>query len=235
VKPEGFVAKGNEAWAEETPEAKLVAAEWYYRALPTAVGLNKTLVEKRLLEMGGTAVAATSREPGFVVDKAFYGVGRQRTDVTQTVKTFVENKQCFALQPDRRVFGDPVPNNPKKLYMQGKCDGKAYSLTIDDSTVIAIPSFPAGGAKITGASQEFRVLAAMWGAGLTWVDMAETFRKHIVKPDQPLRGSGMKFPRDPWYGEDKHLVVWFDFRGSRYTRILAGDAPRGLLTTTDTK
>jgi len=66
--PKEQIERGNAPWKEaETASAdkrlrlKVQAAEWYLRAKPATTGLDKTMIEKRLAELGGADTSGGQR------------------------------------------------------------------------------------------------------------------------------------------------------------------------------
>lgn len=70
-----------------------------------------------------------------------------------------------------------------------------------------------------GANRKFTILAARYGAGLTWLDRTEDVRKLVIDPTVPFEYGWAQAGSDPWFGVPKFVAVWFDHQDRRYVRV----------------
>lgn len=229
-----FVNRGNELWDEGESQSKtkldcrLKAAEWYYRAQSAAVGLQKTLIERRLAEVSADATVPQDAVD-FEVTKATYGAQAVQLDVTKKMQNAIKKGQYTAFQGDWRVFGDPAPGKAKRFVVQCKAASKIFTFDLGDGDVGVVPLIPPRGIRVPEASPDFSIVAARWGAGMNWSDVTTLARNKIASPAEPFHASDMATPNDPWFKVHKHLVVWFDFHGTRYVRVIVDRATQPLL------
>jgi hypothetical protein len=103
-------------------------------------------------------------------------------------------------------------------------DKRLFTVRVAEGQASVIPPVPPEGVKVRGASQEFRILAARWGVGLTWTDVTDRMIQCIDGPNKTvsLRPLLRDLP-DPWFGKHKRLAVWFDHQGVRYVRLIRDD------------
>ncbi len=167
---------------------------------------------------------------GVTIAKAVYGLGARQADVTEQLQKSVADGRYVVIQADARAFGDPAPFVPKRLVVSGSLGAKAFEFDLGENDIEPLPNFPAEGAKTAGASNRFVVLAAKYGAGSSWTDLTESVAKGVEDPKATFDPS--VFTRDlpdPWFGTDKHVLVWFDHQGRRYVRIYGPADKRPLL------
>jgi hypothetical protein len=215
------------------------AADWYRKALPGLNGLAAQKAQKRVAESDGVGdetldakkesesgkAASSSFPPQVIFLRATYGTPKRHANVTaKLVHAKVTKDRYVPLQVDSRAFGDPVPNVQKTLEVAYRIGSESATIRLAEGELSIIPPVPTGGVKIPEASDTFRVVAARWGAGLTWIDVTEKAVEKILNPTtKSLLIDVARDKPDPWKGVRKHLVVWFDYHGIRYVRIISDD------------
>jgi hypothetical protein len=162
-----------------------------------------------------------------VITRAVYGAGGQVVDVTEKVRAALAADPFAPLQADDRSFGDPASGTQKELVITYAVAGKPQTVRLNQQTPVHLPELPAAGLATKDASQEFRILAARYGAGLTWIDITEAVRGTVTRTDVAYQWSF--HDSDPWFGVAKRSSVWFDYQGKRYHRFFTDGEKQALL------
>ena len=164
------------------------------------------------------------------ITKALFGVPGKQVDVAERLQKAIGNAAFVAIQADERVLGDPAQFEPKRLVVTGQMGANRFSLDLARSEVAPLPNFPTEGLRITGASSDFSIVAARYGAGAAWIDMTEAIAKLIHDTTTVFDASEFrKDLPDPWTGIEKHFVIWFDNGGLKYVRVFGQSETRSLL------
>jgi hypothetical protein len=154
---------------------------------------------------------------------AVYGGRTKVVDVTEKVQQAYARDKFAPIQADHRVFGDPIPGNQKELDLLFRYNVRRVSLRLSPQQVVVLPPVAPGGTRVPDASREFRIVAARYGAGLTWIDVTEPLKTALEDPTKPLKLDGRWAGKDPWHGIQKRFAVWFDYRGRRFVRLVPAD------------
>lgn len=160
--------------------------------------------------------------------RATYGLGGTQKDVTELVKKALESDPFAPLQCDDRTMGDPVVGQTKMLSVLYHYNGRPFPVQGSQGQPLIVPQPPPAGLTLRGADREFAIIAARYGAGLTWVDVTDVVREKITEPSQAIRWTGLT-RQDPWFGVRKHTAVWFDYRGRRFARLIPESDTAALL------
>ncbi len=232
AEPEPQAALGDAWWEaarkseEELPRRHLRAraAFWYRRAAPGLPGgLLKARIERRLEETPPEGPFQPRPRPlpveGVVV-QAGYGIDRTWNDATQVVREAVARDPFAPVQGDSRALGDPAPGRNKELAVTFRIGRQTATLQLPEGTPGLVPPVSPQGVKLPTASREPSIVAARYGAGLTWLDVTDALAERLAETRQPVKTGFDLAGQDPWFGVDKRTVVWFDYQGKRYVRLL---------------
>ncbi|MGI6418556.1 MAG: hypothetical protein ACOX1P_23150 [Thermoguttaceae bacterium] len=224
---------GNRWWelAEIAPEAersalRARALHWFRQAAPNLTGLTKAWVDRQIAtaEEDTALPLLEAPMPGEVtILHAVYGGRTKVVDVTEKVQQAYARDKFAPIQADHRVFGDPIPGNQKELDLLFRYNVRRVSLRLSPQQVVVLPPVAPGGTRVPDASREFRIVAARYGAGLTWIDVTEPLKTALEDPTKPLKLDGRWAGKDPWHGIQKRFAVWFDYRGRRFVRLVPAD------------
>jgi hypothetical protein len=139
-------------------------------------------------------------------------------------------KDRFApIQADDRVFGDPASGKQKTLMILCRCGTSRLTIECSQQEVAVIPPLPPAGMRLAGADKGFVIVAARYGAGLTWFDVTDGAANAITSPTKAFLCDGFGATKDPWFGVGKHVVIWFDHQGKRYVRVFKEGETHSLL------
>jgi len=144
--------------------------------------------------------------------RGLYGVPGSQVDVTELLKTVLDNDPFAPMQASTTAFGDPATGQQKALVIDYRYGDRDLSIDIIDGTVSVLPPIPNTGLPLDSASNEFKVIAARFGGGLTWSDVTAEFTKAVSKPTDTFRAVDFGGTRPPG-GTFAFLLVWFDFEG----------------------
>lgn len=169
---------------------------------------------------GGDAAGARPVGEEVVILSAAYGAGASRKDVTEVVRNAFAGDPFAPIQADDRVMGDPVPGKQKTLVVRYRVGRQEAAIELAQAQATAIPPIARDGLKLRGADKRYTIVAARYGAGLTWLDITPAVAKLATDPARPFTCGGEQVGQDPWFGVHKSVAIWFDYQGKRYVRIM---------------
>jgi len=149
---------------------------------------------------------------------AKYGAGNSQVDVTEKIRAAFAKDPYAPVQADDRAMGDPAHGQKKVLEVSYEIDGKLTTIPLGQEFHSTIPPLPPGGVPAEGGSQDFRIVAARYGAGLTWFDATEEARQMVIAPGQVVTWQAFTW-NDPWSGVRKQTTIWFEHQGKRFVRV----------------
>lgn len=190
--------------------------------------VNQSTQEKPPVLAGSAETSSTPSPPlpkqpipgGLHIISASYGAGGQRLDVTDVVRNAVAADPYALIQPDNRSMGDPAEGQRKDLVVSVEFGDKPYQFTIAEEEHVSLFPVDDNGVETADAAQAFRIVAARYCMGLTPVDITRCVADRVIDPAEPVMWSGLTV-EDPWYGVQKRIVVWFDYKNKRYRRLFA--------------
>jgi hypothetical protein len=217
---------------EGRPRAQLRAhaIACYRAALENLVGLDKARVQRRLAEAEPPAVAETPRTsarshrrpaPASKILQAVYGKPKQGVDVTAAIQKALAKDPYLPIRVDMYLNGgiDPAPNQHKTLLLRYQFGRGMVERLLHEGSVETIPWIPPDGATLTEAADQFTVLAARYGAGVSWLDVTGSVSDLVTDPTVAFNFDPKKRVDDQARKACRALVVWFDYRGRRYVRV----------------
>lgn len=229
--------------ATEKLFGRLRAAMWYRKAVGSLTGLEHARVTQRIAELpeppdpkraaAAAPVAAAPKAPFRVkLLAASWGSASQRADITAKLRAYLEADPYGPIAADNRMMGDPAPGQKKHLEITAEVDGIPVSITRPENEQstppLVLPAAAEQGVAVPSASQEFRVLAARYGAGVSWSDITLPVQQRVEHPGQKMVWGGFTW-NDPWFGVQKSIVIWFDYKGKRYARVFRDNDNKQLI------
>ena len=88
-----------------------------------------------------------------------------------------------------------------------------------EGNVETIPPVPKEGLSVPEATEQFRVVAARYGAGVTWIDVTANVARLVSDPQKPFNFNASAVADDERRKTCHALVVWFDYQHLRYVRV----------------
>lgn len=164
-----------------------------------------------------------------VVLKAEWGADNRKVDVRSYVERAFDAADYFPVMAHPDALGDPAFGVAKTLTLEYECDGRIIRLNLPENSVL-IPTYYEEGADVPNASKSFVVVNAQWGTAKKWMNMTERIAKAAKDPFIPIGLSTQALGFDVAFGQHKRLVVWFDYEGKRYMRVLGDGENWALLT-----
>jgi hypothetical protein len=174
-----------------------------------------------------------SWKKSYAVIKADYGSEQKRIDVTQKVKDSLTSGEFPIVYAGNQLAGDPAPNHPKWMNLDYQFGlGKVQSVRlVEGDAFFGIDPRLNKGIRIRGASKELEIRTVRYGHDNRWVNVTDKAKTIIREPYTSFRADGYSFLKsDPAFGVHKHFIVWFDFDGSRYLRVIPEGSTASLLT-----
>lgn len=225
-----------DAWWELTERAEEAAREPlrahalenYRLALPKLAGLDRVRVDRRLAETSRTAVSAAApaksvRRPTVrpKILQAVYGKSKRVVDVTAAIQAAVAKDPYLPIRVDMYLNGgiDPAPYQHKTLLLRYQIGRTVTERLLHEREVETIPPLPKEGLALAEAADQFTVLAARYGAGVTWYDATSHVAATVSDPTAAFNFTPAKVVDDQTRKSCHALVVWFDYQGRRYVRV----------------
>ena len=162
---------------------------------------------------------------GLLIVEAHFGEGSHWVDVREKLQSMVKAGE-LSVHVDFTVFGDPSPNQVKKLVTTYDDDGHVATVeTAEQETLVlgrtgstgAVVDSSKGGmsdSDLKAALEKYRsehgdgliILEAQWGVGTRCADVREFLQNSVVGNDLN-QTVGIGWPGDPAYGTVKDLTV----------------------------
>jgi hypothetical protein len=207
---------------------RLHALENYRLALPKLTGLERARVERRRAEASRGATPAenppkpvrrTTVRPRIL--QAVYGKSRRVVDVTAAIQAAVAKDPYLPIRVDMYLNGgiDPAPSQHKTLLLRYQIGRTVTERLLHEREVETIPPLPKEGLTLPEAADQFTVLAARYGAGVTWFDVTSQIAGVVADPAVPFNFAPGQVVDDQARKSCHALVVWFDYQGRRYVRV----------------
>jgi len=195
-------------------------AALYGTASPTATGLLKMKVEKRLDQLRETVPSAVPARmfPKVTVTSAKMAYAGKTADVTKLLQDAMEAVPHMPIQADD-AWLDGTGGTFKTLTLDLQIDGKPVKETVKDGEVTLLPRFPADGIPNPKASQKFVILEAYYGGGVKWVDVTARIKAKVTDASDSI-STTLLSGLDPLPYKLKTLAVVFEVRGRRYFRYV---------------
>ena len=150
-----------------------------------------------------------------VIAKADYGSAKKRIVVTDNVKSIIACESFPIVYASNDLAGDPHGSALKWMNVEYRLGSEeAHSVRVNEGDIFC----PVQGVKLPGAAKGFVVRAARYGNGSRWANVTDKAASAIRDPYASLVVPSDIINTDPASGAFKHLVVWFDYDGSRYMR-----------------
>ena len=130
---------------------------------------------------------------------------------------------------------DPARGKEKRLVVTCRSGKATFTLDLaDESKLAVVPPISPTGMRLPTVSKQLSIVAARWGVGLTWTDVTKEVSRKMTESSHynDIRISGAESSggvADPWRGVHKHVVIWFDYLGRRYVRVIRDDKTEPLL------
>lgn len=171
-------------------------------------------------------VGIVSAQETWWVQSADYGYGKQRADVTATVRRLADGPNFKVNNTNLGV--DPAPGKDKTLHIVAKdAKGKVKEFTYNERTVVPAAMFaggagPAGAANpASGARSEMRagegrllrINEARWGATGKWKDVTEHVQSMASNNRIYTKVDAKTMGVDPAPGHKKELIVEYLYQG----------------------
>lgn len=192
----------------------------------TAEGRGKETAAKR------TSGRQTKKKalPRVVIVQATLYSSQKRQDVTALVQAMVDKDEFRAITGCSKaiVNVDIDFGEHKRLGIAYRCGNQAFTADLGEDEPAIIPPVPAEGIRIKG-SQDFEIVAARFGAGVKWMDVTSQIKELVRDPGTPFRYTRKMAGQDPAPGSHKFLVVWFNYRGLRFTQVVPDRGTSALL------
>ena len=165
------------------------------------------------------------------VVRAVYGVPdkpSKQIDVTSILRDALAKDRFSPIQADHRA-GDPALGERKRLRVWYRYANILLPLDLSQSDVAVLPPFPPNRQSRRIPSKTFAIVAARYGAGLTWIDVTKGVASAVADPRKPFLCTNFGATIDPWPGVRKHVAIWFDYDGDRYVRAFLQGETHSLL------
>lgn len=217
------LAQGEQGRAGEQLRGR--ALYWYRLAVVGMTGLEKARVERLLADSAPeeTAAAKPRRGPPLKIKvlQAVYGKPGKEIDVTAAVERALADDPFLPVRADRVLTGgvDPAPYQHRMLVLRYQVGRVHYERLLHEGTVETIPPVPSGGVALPEAAQEFQLVAARYGGGVTWIDVTGQLASLVSDPAEPFNFDARHLADDEKRKSCHALVVWFDHQGRRYVRV----------------
>ena len=124
---------------------------------------------------------------------------------------------------ENNISGDPAPNAGKSLSVEYSFNGATARIHFGEQQLCMIPGVPKNGFAQPGLSRDFKIVAARYGYGVTWLDVTDQVRTLVTNPKTPFV---FDYGRDIAYGVHKHLAIWFEYRGRLNCTDFNDDTPQ---------
>ena len=151
-----------------------------------------------------------------------YGKPKKGIDVTAAIQAAVAKDPYLPIRADTVLTGgiDPAPYQQRLLLLRYQV-GKTVVLErfLREGTVETIPPVPKEGLSLPEASDKFTVVAARYGAGVTWIDVTAHVAQLVSDPNKPFNFNAAAVADDEARKTCHALVVWFDYQHRRYVRV----------------
>ncbi len=152
-----------------------------------------------------TALAgAQYQRPGFgglQITRAIYGNGDRVHDVTDILRSQVQNNRLVMLVNNRNLGGDPAEDRPKTLTVWYTHNGRPRQTSVPENSTLNL-----GAAGL-------RILRAEYGSGNRMMDVTARLNAQAQNDALNLRVTNDSMGGDPADDRPKNLVVWFSFDG----------------------
>ena len=154
------------------------------------------------------AFCASALGQQFQIQKADYGVGRLRVDVTQRLRELARSNTTFRM--GNGTFGiDPAPGQVKTLRIIAR-GPRGHNRTFEyrEGSVIDGSRFTGwGGGNWGGDTGQYQILGAWYGIPRSNVDVTQRLRE-LARTDTFFRMGNNTFGVDPARGVVKTLRIW---------------------------
>jgi hypothetical protein len=156
----------------------------------------------------GLAVSACVMAQGYQIQRADYGWGSQRVDVTQRLRDLARSNATFKM--GNGTFGvDPAPGQVKTLRIFTKGPrGAARTFEYREGSIIDGSQFSGwGGGNWGNPGGQYTILGAWYGTARSNVDVTQRLRD-LARQNSFFRMGNSTFGVDPHRGVVKTLRIW---------------------------
>jgi hypothetical protein len=155
----------------------------------------------------GLLFAATSAAQQLQIQRADYGHGNQRIDVTQRLRELARSNATFRM--GNSTFGvDPAPGLVKSLRIFARGPGgNIRTFEFREGSIVNGSQFAGWGGGNWGSNPEYRILGAWYGTAHRNVDVSQRLRE-LARSNTFFRMGNRTFGVDPAPGVVKTLRIW---------------------------
>jgi hypothetical protein len=152
-------------------------------------------------------LATTSAAQQFQIQRADYGYGNQRIDVTQRLRELARSNRTFRM--GNSTFGvDPAPGRVKSLriFARGPA-GHIRTFEFREGSVVDGSQFSGWGGGNWGSNPQYQILGAWYGTATSNVNVTQRLRE-LARGNTFFRMGNSTFGVDPARGVVKTLRIW---------------------------
>jgi hypothetical protein len=180
--------------------------------------------ENQNVALQGYTVASDTGGGGILeIERAEWGVGNQRFDVTDRLNARIRGDILDMQVTNDTMGGDPAYGQAKTLSVWYRYDGQPRRVTINEGDYLSLPNggrqsqgrFNRGGRWEQQNRAGLYVTQATYGSDRRRLDVTNMLNEHIRNGQLSMRVTNETMGADPAYGEAKTLMVWYAYNGRR--------------------
>ncbi|HLX83473.1 MAG TPA: hypothetical protein VKR59_06225 [Terriglobales bacterium] len=158
-----------------------------------------------LILIAAFAVSALGQQ--YQIQRADYGIGRQRVDVTQRLRELARSNATFRM--GNSTFGvDPAPGQVKTLRIFANSPrGGSRTFEYREGSIVDGSQFSGWGGGGWGNNAQYQILGAWYGVAGRNVDVTQRLRE-LARTNTFFRMGNSTFGVDPARGVVKTLRIW---------------------------
>ncbi|MEZ5356452.1 MAG: DUF3395 domain-containing protein [Bryobacteraceae bacterium] len=190
-----------------------------------------------LLSVSVLAVSLSAQQLDIL--NARYGQGNTWSDVTQRVRSLVQNNALSIQVGSGALATDPLPGIQKTLEVRFRHQGQESNIAVRDGETLTLPlstgfsigslfggSSPATSTPVSNApavttpavttSSSLRIVSAQWGWRDRIADVRDRVQSMVQNDRASFKVTNQALGGDPAVGKDKTLVVVYEMNGRTY-------------------
>ena len=175
-----------------------------------------SVIESRITDKGGGSVDSGKK---LIIVEAKYGTGDKWNNITKATRNAVKDNRLIISENDLD-FGDPSIGKAKKVVLRYKYgDGEEQIVEgTGAGRAIVVTS------KRKHNSQDFTIIEALYGAGITWLNITDKITSRVSQGRLNLTGYGdgrNLCGRDPANFIYKSIVIRYAYRGEEFCKVFS--------------
>lgn len=159
------------------------------------------------------------------ITKATFGVGREKTDVTDKIRAYAKDPtKTVKISSSGMGVNNPKGYNRLCLSIAYLVNGRSYLVNIprgDSRNIFELLRDPETPAKYPAAG--FELVKASFGGGKNYADVTERVRVLLSSRDESFRVNPSNLKKDPTPGWKKKLRITLKLNGATITKEWAED------------